>query len=198
MERIAQFEKISYAQWEKDFRPLYEEIMRNMNGVKPEEPFEYQENDFQALSQAIYDDIKIPERATKGSAGNDMFFPLGTTSIPMGYSALIPTGLKCKMNEGWVMQIYPRSSLGFNFRLQMDNTVCIIDSDYYNNPSNEGHIFIRMTNDSKDGSVCTLEHNMAYTQAIFIPYGITYNDNVTAERVGGIGSTTPVEQKDVE
>lgn len=189
MQRIAQFEKITYEQWEKDFLPLYVEVMRMIKEVPEDQEYEVDQEHFNSLSHTIYDDIKLPTRSTSGSAGYDFYFPMGTTVLNMGVSTVIPTGIKCKIEGGWVLQIYPRSSLGFKNRFQLDNTVCIIDSDYYNNESNEGHIFIKVTNDCKDATQCTLEHDMRYAQGIFMPFGITYDDEVTAKRVGGIGST---------
>ena len=93
------------------------------------------------------------------------------------------------MDEDWVFCIFPRSSWGFKFRLQMNNTVGIIDSDYYYS-DNEGHIFHRLTNDSKDGKVFKIEKGIAVTQGIFMPYGITEDDDVQEIRNGGLGSTT--------
>ena len=97
----------------------------------------------------LYDKVKLPQRATKGSAGYD-FFAVTDIELKPGESLKIPTGIRAKIDEGWVLKIYPRSGLGFKYRLQLDNTVGIIDSDYYNS-SNEGHIMIKMTNNSLDG-----------------------------------------------
>ena len=66
----------------------------------------------------------------------------------------------------------PRSGLGFKFRLQLDNTMGVIDSDYYNS-DNEGHIFAKVTNDSKSQKIVRVEGGTGFMQAIFIPYGIT-------------------------
>lgn len=132
-----------------------------------------------------YDDILIPRRATAGSAGYDFFCPY-TLQLSSGETALIPTGIRVKIDEGWVLKIYPRSSLGFKFRLTLNNTVGIIDSDYYF-ADNEGHIFIKVTNlGDKD---LTIEKGKAFAQGIFVEYGITVDDDVTSTRTGGIGST---------
>ncbi len=161
MKRIAKFEKISYEQFVKDFG----------------------EN-----SRQIYDDIKLPRRATKGSAGYDFFAPKGFLLKP-GETIKIPTGIRVKMDEAWVLNIYPRSGLGFKYRLSLDNTVGIIDSDYYNS-SNEGHIMIKMTNNSLEDKTVEVEKGIAFAQGIFLEYGITVDDETEGIRDGGFGSTT--------
>ena len=88
-----------------------------------------------------------------------------------------------------MLQCYPRSGLGFKFRLQLNNTVGIIDSDYFYS-DNEGHIFAKITNDSKEGKTLTVEVGQGFMQGIFMPFGITVDDEVTAIRNGGFGSTT--------
>ena len=89
----------------------------------------------------------------------------------------------------WVLKIYPRSGLGFKYRLQLNNTVGIIDSDYFNS-DNEGHIFIKITNDSKEGKTVQVQGGTGFAQGIFLEYGITVDDDATAVRNGGMGSTT--------
>lgn len=132
-----------------------------------------------------YDGIILPRRATSGSAGYDFFAP-HSFSLKSGETAKIATGIRVKIDDGWVLKIYPRSSLGFKYRLTLDNTVGIIDSDYYF-ADNEGHIFIKMTNcGDKD---LTVEKGKAFAQGIFIEYGITVDDDCTATRTGGLGST---------
>ena len=92
------------------------------------------------------------------------------------------------MNEDWVLCIYPRSGLGFKFRLQLNNTVGIIDSDYFYS-DNEGHIFIKITNDSREGKTVELKTGDGFAQGIFMPYGITVDDETDGIRNGGFGST---------
>ena len=87
------------------------------------------------------------------------------------------------------MKCYPRSGLGFKFRLQLNNTVGIIDSDYYNS-DNEGHIFAKLTNDSNEGKTVQIKAGEGFMQGIFVEYGITVDDSVTDVRNGGFGSTT--------
>lgn len=132
-----------------------------------------------------YDDVILPKRATKGSAGYDFFAPY-EISLKAGETAKIPTGVRVKIDEGWVLKIYPRSSLGFKYRLRLDNTVGIIDSDYYY-AENEGHIFIKITN-CGDAEL-RIEKGKGFAQGIFVEYGITYDDECFSLRTGGFGST---------
>ncbi|HAV18707.1 MAG TPA: deoxyuridine 5'-triphosphate nucleotidohydrolase, partial [Erysipelotrichaceae bacterium] len=96
--------------------------------------------------EKIYNDIKLPQRATKGSAGYDFFAPFDFTLKP-NETITIPTGIRCEMDENRVLMIFPRSGLGFKYRMQLNNTVGIIDSDYFYS-DNEGHIFIKITNNT--------------------------------------------------
>jgi len=94
-----------------------------------------------------------------------------------------------KMDEDWVLKLYPRSGLGFKYRLQLNNTVGIIDSDYYFS-DNEGHIFAKITNDSNEGKTLEIGAGSGFMQGIFIEYGITVDDDAEGIRNGGFGSTT--------
>ena len=105
-----------------------------------------------------------------------------------GETIKIPTGIRVKINDGWVLKLYPRSGLGFKFRVQMNNTVGIIDSDYYNS-DNEGHIFCKITNDTNEDKTVSVNKGTGFCQGIFVEYGITFDDDVTDERNGGFGST---------
>ena len=99
-------------------------------------------------------------------------------------------GLLCvEMEENWVLKCYPRSGLGFKFRLQLNNTVGIIDSDYFYS-DNEGHIFAKLTNDTNENKTVELGKGTGFMQGIFVEYGITVDDDATAVRNGGFGSTT--------
>ena len=108
----------------------------------------------------IYDRIKLPRRATAGSAGYDFFAPVDIILNP-GETIKIPTGIRVWMEPEWVLKCYPRSGLGFKFRLQLNNTVGIIDSDYYNS-DNEGHIFAKLTNDSNEEKTVPADWITAY------------------------------------
>ena len=169
MKRIAQFFKVSYEEFEKGMKDIFRAM--------PEEEIE-----------KLYWDIKLPKRATTGSAGYDFYTPFGFTLKP-GETIKIPTGIRAKMDENWVLKLYPRSGLGFKFRLQLNNTVGIIDSDYYNS-DNEGHIFAKITNDSNEEKVISLEKGAGFMQGIFLEYGITVDDEADGVRNGGFGSTS--------
>lgn len=162
MKRIAQFEKVSLSQF--------------CEGCEAEN------------AARIYEGIKLPCRATSGSAGYDFFAPYDIALRP-SETAKIPTGIRVRIDDGWVLSIYPRSGLGFKYRLQLNNTVGIIDSDYYHS-DNEGHIFIKITNDTNEGKTVEIPAGTAFAQGIFTEYGITVDDDATGVRNGGMGSTT--------
>ncbi len=168
MQRIAQFEKVSFEQFEKDWLKCFPET----KDVK-----------------AVYDNIKLPKRATTGSAGYDFYTPADVV-LKKGGSLLIPTGIRSKIEEGWVLSIYPRSGLGFKHRVQLDNTVGIIDADYYNS-SNEGHIMIKLSCDAHDENhAVELKAGDGFAQGIFTAFGITFDDDACGIRDGGFGSTS--------
>ena len=127
---------------------------------------------------------KIPSEYKKTPA----FKALGVDPNPPGVLG-VPTGLRVRMNEGWVLLIFPRSGLGMRYRLQLNNTVGVIDSDYYF-AKNEGHIFVPLTNDSKEGKTCVIRAGEGFAQGVFVPFGVTEDDAATEVRVGGFGSTT--------
>ena len=92
------------------------------------------------------------------------------------------------MEQDWVLKCYPRSGLGFRYRLQLNNTVGIIDSDYFYS-DNEGHIFAKLTNDTNENKVVELKSDTGFMLGIFVEYGITVDDDADAVRNGGFGST---------
>ena len=148
--------------------------------------FKVSEEEFKkAETSALYSDIILPKRATKGSAGYDFFAPAAFTLNPKE-TVKIATGIRAKIHEGWVLMIFPRSGLGFKYRLTLDNTVGVIDSDYFN-ADNEGHIFIKMTNCGD--KPLTVEKGKAFAQGVFLPFGITVDDVCENARTGGMGST---------
>ena len=168
MERIASFMKVS----KDNFVSAITDEFKDIDAVKASE---------------IYDNLKLPVRGTAGSAGYDFKIPVNLTLKP-GETAKIPTGIRSRMENGWVLMVFPRSGLGFKYRLQLNNTVGIIDSDYFNS-DNEGHIFIKITNDSNEGKVLELKEGDGFAQGIFLPFGLTLDDECTADRNGGFGST---------
>lgn len=133
-----------------------------------------------------YMDIKLPKRATKLSAGYDFFAPSDMV-LDAGQTITAATGIRAEMPDGFFLMIVPRSGLGFKYKLRLNNTVGIIDADYKDAP-NEGHIFIRMTNES-DKSL-EIKKGEAFAQGIFLQYCTTADDSVTEQRSGGLGSTT--------
>lgn len=138
--------------------------------------------------EKAYESIILPTRATVGSAGYDFRTPVDFTLKP-GETIKIPTGIRARINDGWVLMLCPRSGLGFKYRLQLNNTVGIIDSDYFGS-DNEGHIMAKITNCSNENKTLELKAGDAFMQGIFLPFGITEDDDVTAERNGGFGSTS--------
>lgn len=171
MQRVAEFEKVSFGRFFID-----------MCDASPV-PGDYSE---QTL-RSVYDSIELPSRATSGSAGYDFKAPFSFTLEP-GETIKIPTGVRVRIDDGWWLGCFPRSGLGFKYRLQLDNTVGVIDSDYYGS-NNEGHIFAKITNDGKGDKQLFVKAGDAFMQGAFIPYGITYHDDVQAVRDGGMGST---------
>lgn len=169
MKRIAEFHKVSFEQYLKDWEGLFGD-------------------DRAEAVRKRYDEIMTPKRATKGSAGYDFFSPQ-RFSLEPGKTVIIPTGIRVEMEEGWVLKCYPRSGLGFKFRLQLNNTVGIIDSDYFYS-DNEGHIFVKMTNASTENKIVNVEKGSAFMQGIFVEFGITTDDDVMDIRNGGLGSTS--------
>lgn len=172
---MTQFQKISNRQFGKDFRGL----------------------------KSAYEDIIVPRRATTGSAGYDFFSPIDFTLRP-GETIKFPTGIRVILPKDKFLMVVPRSSLGFKFRLQLDNTVGVIDSDY-SNSDNEGHIWIKITNDKKRtykagefgvvysdnpaAQTLHIEKGQAIAQGIIMRYFTTDDDEANGVRNGGFGST---------
>ena len=134
-----------------------------------------------------YDALKLPRRATSGSAGYDFYSPLDFSLAP-GEFIKIPTGIRARIDEGWVLTLYPRSGQGFKYRLQLYNSVGVIDSDYFG-AVNEGHIQIKIVNANEEGKTLTVRSGEAFAQGVFLPYGITVDDDAADVRTGGFGST---------
>ena len=158
---IAEFFKVSESQYNKDLKDLLN------------------------IEDDSYKDIKMPLRATKGSAGYDFYSPIAISLKP-GQSAKIPTGIRCKIDDGYVLQIYPRSSLGFKYQMCLLNTVGIIDSDYYN-ADNEGHIIVGVVN--RGDKDLTINKGDRFVQGIFYKYYLAKEEENNNERHGGFGST---------
>ena len=169
MMRVGKFEKVSYERFKED-----------LIGAMPH---------YSTVSDGdirrIYDAIELPSRATSGSAGYDIHSPLYATVLP-GEAVKIPTGIRVMIEEGWFLGCLPRSGMGFKYFVRLANTMGVIDSDYYGS-SNEGHIFVKLVNGGEEAVY--INKGDSFAQAIFLPFGITYEDDATGERDGGFGST---------
>ena len=167
MKQIAKFEKVSLNQYIQDMKKIY--------------------NIDEDTLTKYYDELVLPKRATTGSAGYDFKVPFSITLQP-NETVKIPTGIRVKMESNWVLLLFPRSSLGFKYRMQLDNTVGVIDSDYYYS-DNEGHISLKISNDTKEEKTLEIEKNKGVCQGIFFEFGITIDDDTNEKRNGGFGST---------
>lgn len=155
------FEKISYEQFEKDTGEVF--------------------------TKEDYDKIQLPSRATSKSAGYDIRAARPSVIGP-GKTKMIPTGCKVQMDDDDVFLIMVRSSIGIKKLCILPNSVGVIDADYYNNPDNEGHFWVALTNISDE----TVEFNSGdrIAQGIFVKYNTINNDDASGERKGGFGSTS--------
>ena len=134
--------------------------------------------------------VNLPKRKTSSSAGYDLEAAEDTLlpSFTKGSKPiLIPTGLKAYMAEDEVLMLFPRSSSPKKQGISFPHSAGIIDSDYYENPDNDGHIMIQVIN-LKDEDVL-IKKGDAIAQAMFQKYLITDDDNATGKRLGGFGST---------
>lgn len=174
MQKIAKFEKVSFNQFYTAMKSV-DELYGN--GTPSD--------DFFSTTNYRYEKLQLPERSTVGSAGYDFHAPFGFELDP-GQTILIPTGIRVIIDDGWFLMCVPRSGLGFKYRLKLDNSVGVIDSDYAES-DNEGHIFAKLTNEGN--RVVEIRRGDAFMQGIFLPFGITYDDDATGVRNGGFGST---------
>lgn len=172
MERIARFSQVTDKRWTKDWCATFEG-----SGI-PAGPED---------AAAVYRTLKLPKRATAGSAGYDFYAPVDLHLEP-GESVKVPTGVRVEMNQDYVLLIVPRSSLGFKYKLELSNTVGVIDSDYFYS-DNEGHIFIKIVNSDPEKRPLDIRAGQAFAQGIFLRYGITEDDDISNARNGGFGST---------
>lgn len=130
--------------------------------------------------------VRCPTRGSAHSAGYDIY-SLDNHMIEPGESVLIKTGVKAYMPKDEYLDLRVRSSLGIKRQLMLATGASVIDSDYYNNPDNEGEIMVVLHN---YGSVTQkIEAGERIVQGIFTKYFLADNDNVTTKRTGGTGST---------
>lgn len=183
MQKMAQFSKVSYPVFRKDWLETFFEDERDyIDPVTKEVKLEVDN-----IVRKIYDNIKLPKRATMQSAGYDFYIPDGFT-LKAGKNIKIPTGIRCEMYDGWVLMLYPRSGLGFKYGMSLLNTVGIIDGDFCES-DNEGNIFIKIENNSSISKDIRFETGDAFCQGVFVKFGITLDDDVDVKRNGGFGST---------
>lgn len=141
---------------------------------------------FEVVTKFKDQEINLPKRKTTGSAGYD-FESAVNVILPPKKITFVTTGIKAYMQEDEVLQMYPRSSLCFKRSLMKANSVGIIDSDYYNNPDNEGEIMLILYNFGDNEVIIKKGERIA--QGIFTKYLSIDNDNTNIKRLGGFGST---------
>lgn len=156
---MRKFEKISFEQFKKDLGDSLE----------------------------LYDSIELPKRSTMKSAGYDIK-SIESGIVKPGEAKSFKTGLKVCMNPDEVLYIYSRSSQGYKYNVCLANSVGVIDSDFYNNPSNEGHFQVRLINLGTEDYEVNIGDRIA--QGVFMKY-LTVDDEeeIKNERSGGLGST---------
>ena len=171
---VARFEKVSFEEFKKSWIEA--------------EMFFYNDNEI----REIYDGIKLPQRSTQRSSGYDFFFP-GKSQLVFknDRSEVIPTGIRCVfLEDGYDLAIYPRSGMGFKYRLRLDNTVGIVDNDYFE-ADNEGHIKIKISYSRKSIDAMILKPGDKFAQGIIREFFLAEGDNDVEKgtRSGGFGST---------
>lgn len=172
MNKVAKFHKVNFEQFLSDW-------------IKAFENFDLQSTENVEALRKTWENITLPKRSTVGSAGYDFVSPVDFDLNP-GEEIKIPTGIRCEIDCNWVLTIHPRSSLGFKYQIGLANTTGIIDSDYYNS-DNEGHIMVKLVN--RGNKIFSTNKGDKIVQGIFLPYGITVDDNTDGVRNGGFGST---------
>ena len=156
---MRKFEKISFEQFKKDISD----------------------------DEILYNSYKLPSRETKYSAGYD-FFAIESFDLQPGEIKKIPTGIKALYPEDEALMLFVRSSMGFKYNVRMCNQVGIIDSDYYNNPNNEGHMWIALQNHGD--KVYSVKAGESFGQGLFMKYYVVDDEDIIKEdRIGGFGST---------
>lgn len=166
MQKIAKFKKVSFEQFSKDSRKLL---------------FDYSDEEM----AHVYAGIKLPIRATSGSAGYDFYTPFEVDLHPHD-KIIIPSGIRCEIEEGFMMLGVVRSSMGIKNDINLSNTCMVLDSDYYF-ADNEGHIMIALRN--MRSYRVHFPAGERIMQGVFLPFGITIDDKAEKKRTGGIGST---------
>ena len=159
---VARFMKVSLAQFKKDCLDL-----------------------LQKFDDSWYDELRLPQRASAGSAGYDFYCPFDVT-IEKGEMVKIPLGIRVKMEKDYVLALFPRSSMGFKYHMALANTVGIIDSDYFG-ADNEGHLIAAIVNNGD--KAFSIAKGERFIQGIFLAYYLAEEDEVNDIRHGGLGSS---------
>lgn len=144
-------------------------------------------------NKELYESIELPKRSTKKSAGYDIR-SIEEGTIKPGEAKVFKTGIKSDMNEDEVLLLMIRSSFGFKYNVCLANNVGVIDSDYYNNPDNEGHIALKLINHGNEEFKVEIGDRIA--QGIFVKYLVVDDEEeIKNTRKGGFGSTGKKERK---
>ena len=168
MNGVAEFQKVSFSQFLQDSKKT---------GFIDEETSP-------EIVKVIWENIKLPARATSGSAGYDFYLPYPFSLYANG-AVTIPTGIRVEIRPEWALVLAPRSSLGFKYGMRLVSTLGIIDRDFAYSET-EGHIMVRITVDT---NMC-LQEGTRFVQGIFFPHGLVEHDEIlSGKRTGGIGST---------
>ena len=185
------FEKVSYTQFMEDMIAEYPYFAK----------LEHEEE-----LRNYYDNIKLPTRSTEHAAGYDFYSPF-PFKMDAGTTVKIPTGIRVDIDSNWWLLLCPKSGHGFKNQIHLANTIGVDDADYYYS-DNSGHIFIKLVMphnivtragnrlfdkiiDTYIPSELKIEQGEKFAQGIFLPYGVTSNDELTEKktRKGGLGST---------
>ena len=161
------FKKVSFNQYFKDLKQWDETILEDQ-------------------AKAYYESIVLPYRATQASAGYDFSLPMSITVAP-NTSILVPTGIRLALERDLVCLLMPRSSLGMKYGMSLDNTIGVIDADYFE-AENEGHIMARLTFKGIQTPL-TLKAGERFMQGVIVQYHQTDDDGTIESRHGGFGST---------
>ena len=169
---VAKFEKVSFEQ--------FKEACIKTGMVSEDDKY----------IRLIYNNIKLPKRSTKRSSGYDFYLPSNHPVILVkGESLTIPTGIRCVfLEDGYDLSIYPRSGMGFKYRVHLDNCVGIIDNDYAE-AKNEGHIMVKLSCDPRQCNEVVINPGDKFVQGIIREFFLAEEDEINEIRTGGMGST---------
>lgn len=124
-------------------------------------------------NKELYDAYNLPKRETKYAAGYD-FYALFDFTLKPGEIIKLPTGVKVNMESDDVLLLVDRSSQGFKYNVRICNQVGVIDKDYYNNPNNEGHMWVRLQNEGDKDYIVKCGDGIC--QGMFMKYLLVDNE----------------------